>query len=60
MKVTIYWNTKNADAIHRIWKRYGIVRGMTVNGENTIEVDETQYNELREVERLGYIQLRNK
>lgn len=40
--------------------RYGISQGMTVNGENVIEINEAQYKELREVESLGYIQIRNK
>ena len=32
----------------------------TKSGENVIEINEAQYKELREVESLGYIQIRNK
>ena len=60
MKTTIYWKTKDAGLIDRIRMRYGISQGMTVNGENVIEINEAQYKELREVESLGYIQIRNK
>lgn len=33
---------------------------MTVNGENVVEINDAQYKELQEVEKLGYIQIRNK
>lgn len=60
MKVTIYWTTKDSSIIHRIRQRYNISQGMTVNGETDIEVNELQLEELREVERRGYIKLRFK
>ena len=40
MKTTIYWKTKDAGLIDRIRKQFGISQGMTVNGENEVEVDE--------------------
>ena len=58
--ITIYWVTKNSNLIHRIRQRYGIVEGMTVNGENAVTVDDGQLKELKEVEKLGYIKLRFK
>lgn len=60
MKVTIYWKTKDSGIIHRIRQRYNISQGMTVNGETDVEVNELQLEELREVERRGYIKLRFK
>lgn len=60
MKVTIYWNTKDSSIIHRIRQRYNISQGMSINGETDIEVNELQLEELREVERRGYIKLRFK
>lgn len=59
-KVTIYWNTKDSGIIDRIRQRYNISQGMTVNGETDVEVNERQLDELREVERRGYIKLRFK
>lgn len=60
MKTTIYWKTKDTHIIDCIRKRYNICQGMTVNGENAVEINEVQYKELQEVEKLGYIQIRNK
>lgn len=60
MKVTIYWNTKDSGIIHRIRQRYDISQGMTVNGETDVEVNEQQLDELREVEKRGFIKLRFK
>lgn len=60
MKTTIYWKTKDTHIIDRIRKRYNICQGMTVNGENAVEVNEQQLDELREVEKRGYVKLRFK
>lgn len=60
MRVTIYWRTKDGGLIDRIRKRFGISAGFTINGETVAEVDEKQFDELREYERQGFIQLRNK
>lgn len=49
MKTTIYWKTKDTHIIDRIRKRYNICQGMTVNGENAVEINEVQYKELQEV-----------
>lgn len=60
MKVTIYWETKNCGIIDRIRQRYNICKGMSINGETDIEVNEQQLDELREVEKRGFIKLRFK
>ena len=60
MKVTIYWSTKDGGLIDRIHQRFGISAGITINGETVAEVDDRQLDELREYERQGFIQLRNK
>lgn len=60
MRVTIYWRTKDGGLIDRIRKRFGISSGISVNGETVAEVDASQLGELREYERLGFIQLRRK
>ena len=60
MKVTLYWKTKDSGIIHRIRQRYNISQGMTVNGETDVEVNEQQLDELREVEKRGFIELRFK
>ena len=60
MRVTIYWRTKDGGLIDRIRKRFGISSGITINGETEAEVDSRQMDELREYERQGFIQLRNK
>ena len=60
MKVTIYWATKDGGLIDRLRQRFGISAGISVNGETETEVDERQLEELREYERQGFIQLRNK
>lgn len=60
MKVDIYWITKNQETIRRIREHFGITRGMTINGENTLEVDEKGLSELKELDKRGLIQLRIK
>lgn len=60
MKVTIYWKTKDSGIIHRIRQRYNISQGMSINGETDIEVNKQQLDELKEVEKRGFIKLRFK
>lgn len=60
MKTRIYWKTKDAGLIDRIRKQFGISQGMTVNGENEVEVDEKGLQVLKDYETQGLIQLRNK
>lgn len=60
MRITIYWATDNARIIDNIRQRFGIVEGMTVNGENNVTVTDDGLAELRKYEADGFIQLRNK
>ncbi len=60
MRITIYWATDNARIIDNIRQRFGIVEGMTVNGENSVTVTDDGLAELRKYEADGFIQLRNK
>lgn len=60
MRITIYWTTKDGGLIDRLRQRFGISAGITINGETVAKVDEMQLNELKEYERQGFIQLRNK
>lgn len=60
MKVTIYWVTKDSDKIARIRERFGIGTYQSVNGETPAEIREEDMELLRETERRGFIQIRNK
>lgn len=60
MNITIYWKTKQASVIDAIRKEMNIKEGMTINGENTVDVDEQQLDRLKEYENKSFIQLRNK
>ena len=60
MNITIYWKTKQASVIDAIRKEMNIKEGMTINGENTVDVDEQQLDRLKEYENISFIQLRNK
>ncbi len=60
MKVTIYWVTKDSDKIARIRERFGIGTYRSVNGETSAEIREEDMELLRETERRGFIQIRNK
>ena len=60
MRITIYWVTDNARLIDNNRQRFGIVEGMTVNGENIVTVTDDGLAELRKYEADGFIQLRNK
>lgn len=66
MKVTIYWNTKHLDPKDvpkikkKIKERFKIPDYTTVNGETTCEIREEDMELLRETEKRGFIQIRNK
>ena len=61
MKMTIYFATSNAETIRRIKAKFGMSQiGMTVNGEQVAEIKDEDLPLLKEVEKLGYIQIRNK
>ena len=61
MKLTVYFRTRNNDTIRRIRERFGMpMVGMTVNGELTCEIKDDDMPLLKECEKLGYVQIRNK
>lgn len=66
MKTTIYWNTNHLSPqeVHRvkqkIRERFNIPAEMSINGETSCEIKEEDMELLRETERRGYIQIRNK
>ena len=61
MRVTIYWATKDGGLIDRIRKRFACISsGITINGETVAEVDSRQLVKLKEYEKQGFINLRNK
>lgn len=61
MKVTIYFDC-DWDDIHKIQQRFGLPQCVTVNGETCqpVEISDEDWPLLKETERRGYIQIRNK
>ena len=55
-----YWVTKDPDKVTRIRDRFGIGTYRSVNGETPAEIREEDLELLRETERRGFIQIRNK
>ena len=61
MMVTIYFATSNMETIRRIRAKFGMPQtGMTVNGEQVADIKDEDLPTLREVEKMGYIQIRKK
>lgn len=66
MKVTIYWNTRHLNPTDaprikkKIRERFNIPNYTTVNGETPCEIKDEDMELLRETEKRGYIQIRNK
>lgn len=60
MKITIYWKTKDREIINAIRRRLNITVGMTVNGENEIDVTDDNRDKLIEFNNNKYIELRRK
>ena len=60
-RVWIYFNCK-WDDIHRIQERFGMPSCVTVNGEccKPVDIKDEDWELLKETERRGYIQIRNK
>ncbi len=60
-RLTIYFVTNNVETIRRIREKFGIPSvGMTVNGEQICDIADDDMDLLREVEKLGFIKIRNK
>lgn len=60
MKLTICWITKNQEFIDKIRLKFGISDYMSINHETPCEIDEEDLPLLRECEKRGFIQIRNK
>lgn len=60
MKLTIYWVTKDAESIQRIREKFNISSNTTVNGETPAKIREEDLPLLKETEKRGFIQIRNK
>lgn len=61
MKMTIYFATNHPDTIRKIREKFGMSQtGMTVNGEQVADIKDEDLPILREVEKMGYIQIRKK
>lgn len=61
MKVTIYWKKKCTPAAKgKIRVRFGIPQYTTINGETPCEIKDEDLELLRQVEKKGFIELRNK
>lgn len=60
MTITIYWKTRDLSIINTIRRNLNISVGMTVNGENIINVTDDNKSILKYYEQLIYIQLRRK
>lgn len=61
MKMTIYFATNHPDTIRRIREKFGMpLTGMSVNGEQVADIKDEDFPLLQEVEKLGFIQIRNK
>lgn len=65
-KVTIYWNTRHIkfedipEVKRRIRERFNIPNYTTVNGETDFCISDEDMELLRETEKRGFIQIRNK
>lgn len=60
MNITICWITRNQEYIDKIRLKFGISDYMSINHETPCEIDEEDLPLLRECEKLGFIQIRNK
>lgn len=60
MKQTIYWTTKDQTKMSMIREKFNIPTYVTVNGETECDIKDSDIELLRDVERWGYIQIRNK
>ena len=60
MNVTICWTTKEWKVIEKIQKKFDISSYMSVNRETPCDIKEEDMELLRETEKRGFIQIRNK
>lgn len=61
MKLTIYFCQSDKETNDRIRERFSMPTiGMTVNGELTCDIKDEDLELLKETEKRGFIQIRNK
>ncbi|WP_229127356.1 hypothetical protein [Bacteroides congonensis] len=60
MNITICWVTKDRESIEKIRKKFGISSYMSVNRETPCNIKEEDMELLKETEKRGFIQIRNK
>ncbi len=60
MNITICWVTKDRESIKKIRKKFGISSYMSINRETPCDIKEEDMELLRETEKRGFIQIRNK
>lgn len=60
MNITICWITKDRESIEKIRKKFGISSYMSVNRETPCDIKEEDMELLKETEKRGFIQIRNK
>lgn len=60
MNITICWVTKDRESIEKIRKKFGISSYMSVNRETPCNMKEEDMELLKETEKRGFIQIRNK
>jgi len=60
VNITIYWVTGDKEVISKIRARFKIPKYTSLNGETPCEIDEKDLELLKETEKRGFIQIRNK
>lgn len=60
MKRTIYWLTEDRKIIKRIRAKFHMPSYTSLNGETPCEINEKDFPLLKETEKRGFIQIRNK
>lgn len=60
VKLTVYWLTKDKEAMAKIRERFGIPEGVSVNGETNAEIREDMMPLLEETAKRGFLQIRYK
>ena len=58
--IVVYYKIRDIATIRKIQERFKFPKRMTVNGEWQVLVEGTDWETLRETERRGYIEIRNK
>ena len=56
----VYYRTNDPPVIRKIQERFKFPKRMTVNGEWPVVVDGKDWELLKETEKRGFIQIRNK